>query len=85
MLFLTDLTVVQSAAVRPVQTKRDWAVPPAWPAGEQGETGETLTGCEGHHRLTITSRRAARYKYCGRPVSGTVNLQKLSRRYLAAP
>ena len=48
MLFLTDLTVVQSAAVRPVQTKRDWAVPPAWPAGEQGETGETLTGCEGH-------------------------------------
>ena len=39
---------VQSAAVGPVQTKRDWAVPPAWAAGELGETGETLTGCEGH-------------------------------------
>ena len=70
--------MVQSAAVRPVQTKRDWAVPPPWPAGELGETGETPTGCEGHLPTGRTINILA-----GR-LNLTVNLQKLSRRYLAA-
>ena len=53
------VTVVQSAAVRPVETKRDERRGRGshHPAGELERLERLWTGCEGHDW--------ARYKYCG--------------------